>query len=184
MGRNKYLLCAKATSTHGVSGTLRLENYTDSPKILKELKVMYKKEADGSYTPLNVEKASIQKEAVLAKFEEIDSVEDAIAYKGCEFYADRNDFNLSEGSVFISDIIGLDVIDAESGEKYGVVSDILTGRIQDIYVVSDINGGEFMIPSVPDFVKNTVPDGEISGVYVNLIEGMRNPPQSGGEKSQ
>ena len=49
----------------------------------------------------------------------------------------------------------------------------MTGRIQDIYVIDDVNGGSFMIPHVADFINEVVVEGDNAGVYVTLIEGMR-----------
>ena len=173
MSLNKYLLCAKCVGTHGVKGNVRLESYCDSPRVLAALKNVYIKKPDGSYSCIKVEKASIQKEAVLAKLEGIDSLEDAILWKGKELFADRDDFRLPKNGYFVADQIGLEVFDLESGEKYGTVKEIMTVRIQDIYVVNDVKGGTFMIPSVPDFVKKVVVDGEGKGVFVTLIDGMR-----------
>ena len=42
---------------------------------------------------------------------------------------------------------------------------------RDIYVVSDVNGGEFMIPAVDEFVREIDVDG--GRILVHLIEGMR-----------
>ena len=173
MALEKYLLCAKIVGTHGVKGNIRLESYCDSPRILAGLKALYFKKSDGDFEEYKVEKASIQKEAVLAKLEGIDTLENAILLKGRELYADRCDFKLPKGGYFVADQIGLPVIDYESGEVIGNVSEIMTGRIQDIYVVSDVNGGTFMVPSVPEFIKKVSVEGEDSGVYVSLIEGMR-----------
>ena len=178
MAINKYLLCAKAVGTHGVGGTLRLENFTDSPKVLSKMKTLYLKRPDGTFAPVKIEKASVQKEAVLAKLEGLDSLEDAITWKGREFYADRDDFHLGRGGWFIADVIGLSVIDNDSGEVVGKVKEVLTGRIQDIYVIDDVNGTSFMIPSVPDFIKKVIVEGEDAGVYVALIDGMREEPKT------
>ena len=176
MAINKYLLCARAVGTHGVGGTLRLENFTDSPKVLSKMKTLYLKKPDGSFTPVKIEKASVQKEAVLAKLESLNSLEEAITWKGREFYADREDFKLGKNDWFIADVIGLPVIEKDSGEVVGKVKEVLTGRIQDIYVIDDVNGTTFMIPSVPDFIKNVAVEGDDAGVYVSLIEGMREEP--------
>lgn len=172
MSLNKYLLCARAVGTHGVKGNLRLENYTDSPRILASLKTLYIKKGE-NYEPIKVEKASVQKQAVLVKLEGLDVLEEAITWKGREFFADRADFRLPKGGYFVADQIGLPVIDSESGETIGKVQEVMTGRIQDIYVIADVNGGTFMIPSVPDFIIRVAVDGEDAGVYVKLIEGMR-----------
>ncbi len=171
MRGQKYLLCARAVGTHGVKGTLRLENFTDSAKVLCALENVYTKNPDGSYTAVKVEKASRQKEAVLMKLAGIDTLEDAIVCKGREFYADRDDIKLEDGGFFIADVVGLPVI--SEGEVIGKVTEVMTGRIQDIYVVEDVNGGSFMVPSVPDFVLKVETEGEGAGVYVSLIEGMR-----------
>jgi 16S rRNA processing protein RimM len=173
MALNKYLLCAKIVGTHGVRGNVRLENYCDTPKILAGLKRLYYKKPDGSYEEYKVEKRSVQKDAVLAKLEGVETLEDAIVLKGRELYADREDFRLRKGDYFVADQIGLPVIDAESGEKVGKVREIMTGRIQDIYVIEDVNGGTFMVPSVPDFIKKVSVEGDDAGVYVALIDGMR-----------
>lgn len=173
MALNKYLLCAKIVGTHGVRGNVRLENYCDTPKILAGLKRLYYKKSDGSYEEYKVEKTSVQKDAVLAKLEGIDTLEDAIVLKGRELYADREDFRLRKGDYFVADQIGLSVIDEESDEIIGTVLEIMTGRIQDIYVIEDVNGGTFMVPSVPDFIKKVSVEGDDAGVYVALIDGMR-----------
>ncbi|MBQ8523759.1 MAG: 16S rRNA processing protein RimM [Clostridia bacterium] len=173
MAINKYLLCARAVGTHGVSGTLRLENHTDSPKVLAKLKTMYYKDKSGEYIPVKIEKASVQKEAVLAKLDVLSSLEEAITWKGREFYAAREDFRLRRGEWFIADVIGLPVFDAESKEMLGYVKEVMTGRIQDIYVIDDVNGGTFMVPHVSDFIKEVKVEGDDAGVYVSLIDGMR-----------
>ena len=173
MPLQKYLLCAKAVGTHGVRGTLRLECHADSPDTLCDLKKMYMKTSDGLKC-LHVVKASRQKNMVLASFSEIETLEDAVRYKGCELYADRDDFDLPEGAHFLADIEGLPVFDCVTGEKIGSVKEILTGRSQDIYVIDDIGGGEFMIPGVDEFIHRVSVDGDDAGVYVKLIDGMRN----------
>ena len=173
MSLEKFLLCAKIVGTHGVKGNVRLENYCDTPRVLAGLKKVYFKKPDGSFESYTVEKASIQKEAVLAKFEGVDTLEAAIVLKGRELYADRADFRLRRGEYFVADQIGLPVIDEMTGENVGKVKEIMTGRIQDIYVVEDVRGGTFMVPSVPEFIKRVSVEGEDAGVYVALIDGMR-----------
>ena len=172
MPRNKYLLCARAVATHGVKGNLKLQNLTDSPKVLAGLRLLYMKRGE-DYCPIQVESASCQKGAVLAHLSGIDTLEEAITYKGMYFYADRDDIPMEDGGVFVADLIGLSVFDISDGVTVGKVKDVLTDRVQDIYVVSDVNGGEFMIPAVPEFIRNVEADGEGAGVYVSLIDGMR-----------
>lgn len=169
----KYLLCAEAVGTHGVHGMIKLKNYTDSPKILAGLKTVYIMDLSGNYSPRKIIKASVQKQAVIASIEGIETLDDAIVFKGNKLYAARDDYNIDENSFFIADLIGLPVIDAESGKLYGTLQDVETQRVQDIYVVAEENGNNFMIPAVGEFVRRIEIAGENKGIYVKLIEGMR-----------
>ncbi len=173
MAKQKYLECGKAVSTHGVRGTLRLESYCDEPEVLAKLRRLYVKNPDDTFTLMKVRAASVQKHMVLCTFEAIPTLEDAIRYKGTTFYADRADLKLSDDAVFIADILGLPVLDSETGEKYGTLADVITPGGRDVYVVDDVNGGQFMLPVVPDFVKNIVLEGDSAGIRVTLIEGIR-----------
>ena len=173
MAKQKYLECGKAVSTHGVRGTLRLESYCNTPERLAKLRTMYIKTKSNEYIPMKVNASSVQKHMVLCTFDGIKTLEEAISYKGTVFYADRYDMKLEKGERFIADLIGLNVIDYESGEKYGTLDDVITPGGRDVYVVNDINGGKFMIPVVDDFVREIVDEGEQEGIYVTLIEGMR-----------
>lgn len=173
MAKQKYLECGKAVSTHGVRGTVRLECYCDTPEKLAKLRTLYKKTASGEFAPMKVRAASVQKNMVLCTFEDIKSLDEAIPFKGTVLYADRDDLKLSKGEVFIADILGLDVVDSESAEKYGTLAEVISPSGRDVYVIDDVNGGQFMMPAVPEFVREIVTEGERAGIYVKLIEGMR-----------
>jgi len=173
MVKQKYLECGKAVSTHGVRGTLRLESYCDSPDKLARLRRLYVKMPDGSYECMKVRAASVQKNMVLCTFEALTTLEAAIPFKGTVFYADRADFKLDDNVNFIADMIGLGVYDAVTGEKYGTLSEVISPAGRDIFVVDDVRGGNFMIPSVPEFIIRIDTDSENKGIYVKLIEGLR-----------
>lgn len=173
MQKQKYLECGKAVSTHGVRGTLRLESYCDTPEVLAKLRKLYIKTPSGDFECMKVRAASIQKSMVLCTFENITTLEEAIKFKGTVFYADRDDLKLPDDAVFVADIIGLPVIDNVSHEKYGTLSDVITPGGREVYVVSDVHDGTFMIPAVPEFIIHIEIEGDAPGVYVKLIEGMR-----------
>ena len=173
MAKQKYLECGKAVSTHGVKGTLRLESYCDTPEKLAKMRKLYRKNAAGEYILMKVRASSVQKQMVLCTFEDITTLDEAIPFKGTVFYADRDDMKLPKGEHFIADMIGLDVIDAQSGELYGKLGEVITPAGRSVYIVDDVNGGQFMIPAVDEFVKRIETEGEEAGIYVELIEGMR-----------
>ncbi len=168
----KFLECAKCVNTHGVAGMIKLENRCDAPEVLAKLKTLYLLQ-DGEYRPFKVTRASVQKSMVLVKLEGVDTFEDAVRFKGELFFAARGDFRLRRGDYFIADILGLPVYDSESGREIGSLSDVLAPAGQQVYVIKKPEGGEFMVPCVPEFIKEvSFGEEKRAGIYVSLIEGM------------
>ncbi len=163
----KFIECAKIINTHGCYGALKLESWCNTPQILASLKKVYMLDG-GQYKAYKVKKASVFKQFVIAELDGISDMDSAMAKKNKILYADRSDFSLDEGEYFISDIIGIPVIDAENGTEYGTVCDIINRGASDIYVV-DTPNGERMIPAVDEFIIRV----DIKkGVFVKVISGL------------
>lgn len=167
--KQPYLECGKIINTHGVRGTLKLESYCDSPKILAKLTRVFFKTANESYTERKVRSASVGKGVVLANLEGIESLDDAILYKGKTVYALREDIPLKKGAFFMADLIGLPLIDAESGRRYGTVKDVESMPSSDMYTVSLPSGSEILFPAVKEFVKEIRLE---EGIFITPIEGF------------
>jgi 16S rRNA processing protein RimM len=159
----------KIAGTHGVRGELRVEPWCDSPAFLAGFKMVYlKRRASEPITGVSVTLARVHKRMVLMQLEDIDTVEAAQALRDTVLYIDREGVELPEGRYFIQDLIGLSVV-GQDGERIGTLYDVLAAPAHDVYIVRG-DGGEHMIPAVPEFVKEIdVPGGVIR---VKLIEGM------------
>ena len=167
MSKSQYLECGKIVNTHGVRGGLKLESWCDTPQDLASLKKVFLKEG-AEYKMHKVKKSSVFKQFVLFELEGINNIDVAMTLKGRVVFADREDISIDEDAFFIADIIGLDVIDLESGEKIGTLSDVLNLGASDLYEINTKNGKK-LIPAVPEFIKEI--DLE-KGIFVSLIEGM------------
>ena len=164
---DKYIECAKIINTHGCHGGLKLESWCNTPEDLADLKVVFIKDGD-NFRRLKVKSSSVFKQFVLIELEGITTMDDAMLLKNTVLYANRADFDLEDGEFFIVDLIGLDVIDADTNKKYGVLKEIINRGASDIYVVTT-EKGEVMIPAVDEFIIETSVD---SGIFVRPIEGM------------
>ena len=163
----KYIECGKIINTHGCRGGLKVDPWCNSPEDFTALKRVYIKNKN-EFIEHTVTKASIFKQFIILELKEVLDMEKALSLKEQLLYADRADFALEEGEFFISDIIGLNVIDFENGTIYGKVSDIINRGASDIYVV-DTPNGERMIPAVDEFI---VEVNINEGVKVRTIEGL------------
>ncbi|MBQ9079823.1 MAG: 16S rRNA processing protein RimM [Clostridia bacterium] len=165
--RAAYLECGKIINTHGIDGAVKLESWCDSPEVLASLERVYFKNG-GDYEEREVLRASVFKQFVIAKIQGIGDIDAAQSQVGRVIYATREDFELEEGDYFIADLVGLDIIDADSGKVLGKLREVINRGASDIYII-DTPDGERMMPAVGEFVDRV--DLE-HGIYVRPIEGM------------
>ena len=162
--KNQFLEAGQIVNTHGIQGEVKIVPWCDSPEFLLQFGTLY---LDG--TPVRVRAARVHKGNVLAALEGVADVNAAMALKGKIVSIDRSGVVLPEGRHFSADLLGLEVLDAGSGEKLGVVADVLTPPAHEVYVVKGEH--EYMIPAVDEFLAETNVEGGY--IKVRLIEGMR-----------
>lgn len=162
--KQRFLEAGEIVSTHGVRGEVKILSWGDTPEFLCAFDTVY---LDGK--PLRLLGARPHKNMVLASLEGVDSVEAAMRLKGKVLSVDRTGVELPEGRHFLADLMGLTVLDAETGAELGTVQDILTPPSHEVYVVRG-GGKEYLIPAVDAFVKEI--DVEAGRIRVTLIEGM------------
>ncbi len=167
MENKKFLECGRIINTHGVKGAVKLESWCNDPETLAALGRLFIQKGEGMEC-LTVKHASVFKQFVIAEIEEIPDIETAILLKNTIVYAAREDFDLEEGDYFIADLVGLPVVDAVNGHRYGVLQDVINRGASDIYVVNTPDG-ERMMPVVPEFVKQIEPN---TAIYIAPIPGM------------
>ena len=162
--KNQFLEAGQIVNTHGVQGEVKIVPWCDSAEFLCQFGTLYIDEK-----PVEVRSARTHKGNVLATLEGVDDVNAAMRLKGKTVFIDRTGVALPEGRHFIADLMGLEVIDAESGETLGLVADVLTPPAHEVYVVKGAH--EYMIPAVDEFLAETNVEGGY--IKVRLIEGMR-----------
>ena len=163
-----YLEGGKVCNAHGVRGVLKVESWCDSPKILAQQKRIFFASADGKYEEHKVLGASVSSDMVLLTVEGIESREAAIALKNTVFYLHRDDIPLKAGAMFIQDMIGLNVIDADNGKIYGKIKDVTDAVSGRLYTIETPNG-DVLFPNVKEFIKEIDAD---KGMLIRPISGF------------
>ena len=165
--KNAYLEAGRFNGTHGVTGNIKAECWCDSFEVLAALKVIYL-DKNGN-KPLRVTRAVPYKNLALLHLEGYDSPEDAAVLKNRVFYAKREDLKVEEGSFFLADLVGLPVIDRESGRVYGVVRDLSENAASMLYEIETPENEIVYLPDVPQFIKEI--DLE-KGIFVTPAKGL------------
>lgn len=157
--KKQYLETGKIVGTHGIKGEVRIEPWCDSPQFLSEFTTLYLD--DGGKTFIEV-KSRPHKNITLAKIKGVDTIEQAERLRGRIVYINRDEIELEEGVNFVQDLIGLEVIDADSGKTYGKITDVLRTGANDVYEITDGSGKKYLAPVIDDVIVRR----DIDGGYV------------------
>lgn len=162
----QYLEIAKIVGTHGVKGDVKLEIWCDSPNTIKKIKTLYFSE-DGARA-VAISNLRMHGKAMLAHLAGYENPEEAASLRGKILYANRDDVPHGKNEVFIADLIGLPVIDSDTGAVYGTLRDVIENPANNLYEIKT-RTGTVLIPAVAEFIVKL--DIE-SGIYIRPIPGM------------
>ncbi len=160
------------TGPLGIRGEVKIKSYAEDPsrfKKIREIGLRADGKDAGGYI---IEHARISGGMVVVKLAGVDDRNAAELLRNMEVFMDRDDLEpLEPGEHYVRDLIGMTVVDDETGEKIGTLGDVLTDRPQDIYVVAADDGTDFTVPVVPEFVRGIDDDERV--IRLRLIEGIR-----------
>ena len=166
--KQKYLEGGKICSAHGIRGVMKVASYCDSPEILAAQKRVFLPAKDGRMNERAVTFGAVFGKFALLGVEGITEREQAQAMRDRVLYLAREDIPLREGDVFLADLLGLPVIDANTGRVYGKCAAVDDGVLYRLLTVST-ESGEVLLPDIPEFIRQKDPD---RGIFVTPIAGF------------
>lgn len=162
---NNYLRVGIISSTHGIKGEVKVFPTTDDINRFKQLKQVFL-DTGKELIELEVEGVKFFKQQAILKFKGIDDINDIEKYKGKDLLVTReNAIKLNEDEYFIYDIIGSRVVTDEN-EELGELTEVLTTRANDVYVVRTKEGKEILLPSIKECILDVDVDNKIIKVHV------------------
>ena len=147
----------KIVNTFGIKGEIKIYPYVD---YIMDLKFFYVDD-----NKMEIEKCRTQKNLVIVKIKGIDDINVVEKLKGkiASVY-EENLPSLPEGTYYIKDLIGLDVI-TDDGRELGKLDDVIQTGANDVYNVNGI-----LLPVIDEVVKKI--DLENHKIVVHLIDGL------------
>lgn len=165
----EYLELGQIVNTKGLKGEVKLNSFAEDNSVFEILSTVYLKRK-GNLTEKIIEKVGYNKNQVILKFKDCNSIEEAESLRNAYLLVKRSDLDdLPEGVYYIADLIGLDVY-TDEGELLGKVDDIYSTGANDIYVVKDELGKQKLLPGIDDVIKNI--DIDNKKITVHLIQGL------------
>lgn len=159
----------KIINTHGLRGEVKITVWMDYPEDFEELDYVYVRRHNNE-VKLTVSGIKYQKNNLIVKFDEIKDIDEAQTYKNSVLYAERGMIPITEDAHFIADLIGLDVINCETGEKIGTLADVFNTGSKDIYDVKRDGKRNLLLPVIDDVVREI--DIENGRILVYMMEGL------------
>ncbi len=169
---SRFIECGRIINTHGCRGEVKAEPWTDAPHDMVDLGRVFIGDGEEKQEIKITRGSVMQGRFLLLGLEGVTTMDEADALRGTVLYALREDFHLAEGQYFLSDAVGLPVLDAREGREgntLGTVADILPGAAAQLYAVKTPAGDEVLVPAVPAFITEVRP-GEF--VRMTPIDGM------------
>lgn len=147
----------KIVNTFGIKGEIKIYPYVD---YIMDLKFFYVDD-----NKMEIEKCRTQKNLVIVKIKGIDDINVVEKLKGKIVSVYEEDLpSLTEGTYYIKDLIGLDVI-TDDGRELGKLDDVIQTGANDVYNVNGI-----LLPVIDEVVKKI--DLENHKIVVHLIDGL------------
>ena len=131
--KKEFLEAGKIINTFGIRGELKVQPWSDRVDFLKQFKTIYI-----SGQPVRVVSVRVHQQNALLTLEGVTDMDSALPYKNKIIEVRRADIKNKPGEHFVADLIGLEARDADSGEVFGKVSDVLSYPAQDLY---EVKGG-------------------------------------------
>jgi 16S rRNA processing protein RimM len=168
-----WTILARLVRPQGRHGEILADILTDFPERFADRKRLLLVSSETSPEPvreISLENHWLHKGRIVLKFAGIDSINDADMLRGLLVAIPASErAALTDGSVYIGDLIGCEVIDLNAGSiAVGVVEDV--DREAGLLSVKTPDGGEVLIP----FVKAYMATMDIAGkrIEMRLPEGL------------
>ncbi|MGP1569961.1 MAG: ribosome maturation factor RimM [Eubacteriales bacterium] len=157
----------KIVSAVGISGEVKVYNYSDYKERFSELKYIY---LQGSDEKVKIKSVRYIKNMVILKLQAINDRNMAESMRNTLLYIDSEQLRqLPADTYYIKDMMGMQV-KTITGEFVGILCDVIKGSAQDLYEVEMPNGKKTLIPAVSEFIKNIDQDKKV--IEVELIDGL------------
>lgn len=165
---NELIEIGKIVGIHGLKGDIKIYPWCDTPQeIISAERLFLKNEEFKLYNK------RMHKNVILAQIQGVRTPEQARVYINKIIYIPRSDIKLKPGQFLIIDLIGLTVVNNQKEEQiYGTVTDVLKTGSNDVYVIKNSQGKEYLIPAIKEVV-NTI-DIENKIIKITPMKGMFN----------
>ncbi len=148
-GEPVFLVIGKLRRPHGLRGEMIMDILTDFPERLKAGMTVFVGE---EYKPLGVKTWREHQKGLLVSFDDYSAPEAVGILRNHMVYVKASELPaLPKGEYYHHQVIGLRVVD-EGGAELGKVTDVIATGANDVFLIQQEGGVEFLLPVVDEMV--------------------------------
>ncbi|MFB4167521.1 ribosome maturation factor RimM [Virgibacillus sp. JSM 102003] len=167
---DKMFNVGKIVNTHGIKGEVKVLRISDFDERFEAGGTLFIVKENKTPIELEIDSHRVHKGFDLLQFKGFDNISDVEHYKGAYLKITEDQLtDLDEDEYYYHEIIGCDVY-LNSGEKLGVIKEILSPGANDVWVMKQDKGKDVLIPYIEEVVKQV--DVEASKVIIEPMEGL------------
>lgn len=149
----EYITVGKVAAPFGIQGEVKVIPLTDFPERFTKGGSYYLSKQN-LFKEVEIQGVKIRGREIIMKFEGIDTPEIARVYRNALLQVPLGDvLPLPEGHYYHYQIVGLLAI-TKDGSVLGRVAEILETGSNDVYLIKDDQGREFLIPALKEVVRD------------------------------
>lgn len=172
----KWIPVGEVVCPWGNRGEIKIIPHTEFPERFQQMEAvrLFIKGADEPVGLFSLESCREHKDGILLKLKDVDTIDQAEKLRGMLIQVSVDELMpLPPGRYYIFQIIGLEC-QTDSGQKLGVITDVLPTGANDVYVLRPYPGvsrqKEVLIPAIPQVVKDIRPEEGL--VIIELMDGL------------
>jgi 16S rRNA processing protein RimM len=164
----EFLIVGKISRPHGVRGEIGMILMTQHPEHLMSVKKLY---VGPDYKPYRVERMRRHQEGMIILFSDFKDRDQAELLREQMVHIHMRDaVPLEDGEYYLFQVEGILVV-TEEGEELGRLTGLIETGANDVYVITTLEGGELLLPVIPEVIKSV--DVQGGKMTVHLLDGLR-----------
>ena len=161
MLKENEVAIGKISSAHGIRGEVKMVTLTEFPERFDKGNNVKVRLNDKEFCEYSIETSRAVGSNFIIKFKEINDRNEAEKLNNCyAFVFEEEVMPLEDGSEYIFNLIGLNVVSGE-GEELGKITDVITGGANDVYVIDD----KTCIPAIKEVVLNVDKENKTMTIF-------------------
>ncbi|MBU8933867.1 MAG: ribosome maturation factor RimM [candidate division Zixibacteria bacterium] len=171
MSDEEFVVVGRLGRPRGLNGEIYVTPETDFPDRFVGLKDILVRRR-GDWEKIKIVSAAIVSGRPVLRFEGIRTPEDAARFTNCDVAVPKTEMvELPEGSHYIFELVGCELIEEKTGRLLGRVVDVEQYPANDAYVIETTKGKKVLFPAVKKFVREIDTEaGRITVDPAGLIE--------------